>query len=191
LILLQAQANFCSPSPTSKIRGPGCKMGVFCNCFGRRPLRVDKHSKPGYARIVEAKDPPLRCSLPTEAAAISFRHRISETVRADDDAQFLSMRLISVDEKQSFEASVESLASSSQSSTISLPSTRVTGLTVLTDNTGASRESRRSHESGTTLGAPPSYSSRRFASHPQSNRSSWDQRHPVLAEDWFDQFRES
>ncbi len=165
-------------------------MGPFCDCFGRRPL-VQSYSKPGYARIVEAKGPPSYASLPIDVAIVSSRRRSWQTLRTDEDIRLLSPQLFAINEKEPLESSVESTPSSPQSSTISLPSTRVTVLTITTDNTGASQASRRSHESGATLGAPPSYNSRRSASYRRSNRSSWDQHHPVLAEDWFDQFRET
>lgn len=166
-------------------------MGLFCDCFRRRPL-VDAYSKPGYARMVEAKEPPSYSTLPIDVATVSSRRRCSwETIGADEDARLLSPALALIDEKEPLEPPVESSASSQRSSIISIPSTRVTARTITTLNTGASLASRRSHESGATIGAPPSYSSRRSASRQRSNRSSWDQRHPVLAEDWFDQFRES
>lgn len=164
-------------------------MGLFCICFRRR-FPADPYSKPGYARIVEAKEPLPYSSLPIDVAAVSFRRRSRETDGANEDARLLSSHLIVIDEKEPLGPNVESAASSPRSSTISLPSTRVTALTITTDNTGASHHSRRSHESGATLGAPPSYRSRRSATHQWSNRSSWDRQHPVLAEDWFDRFRE-
>lgn len=167
-------------------------MGIFCGCFRRRSL-VNPYPKPGYARMVEAKQPPPYCSLPPGLATVSLRRASWETERADEDARLLPPHLLMIDEKEPLEPpQVESTASSPRSSTISLPSTGVAALTVTTDNTGASYASQRSQESGvTTSGAPPSYRSRRSASQRYSNRSSWDRHHPVLAEDWFDQFWES
>jgi hypothetical protein len=164
-------------------------MSLFCGCFRRRPL-VDSYSKPGYTRIIEAKVPPSYSSLPVNAASLSSRRRSREGDHADEDARLLSQHLAFIDEKQPLELNIESRASSPASSTISIPSTRVTALSVTTNNTGASNRSRRSHESAATSRGPPSYTSRRVASHQRSNRSSWDRHHPVLAEDWFDQFRE-
>lgn len=171
-------------------------MGLFCGCFKRRPL-VNAYSKPGYTRMVEVKEPPPYSSFPAGIATVSSRGANWEIERAAEDARLLPsdhhhLLLLLLDEKAPLEPLVDAVASSSpRSSTISLPSTRVTALTVTTDNTGASHASRRSHESGATLGAPPTYRSRRSASHRHSSRSSWDQEHPVLAEDWFDQFGES
>lgn len=165
-------------------------MGLFCGCFKRRPL-IKAYSKPGYARMVEGKKPPSYSSLPAGIATVSFFRASWETERADEDARLLPSHLLPIDEKAALEPAVESVASSPCSSTISLPSTRVTALTVTTDNTGATHASRRSQESGVTFGAPPSYRSRRSIAQGQSNRSSWNQEHPVHAEDWFDQFRES
>jgi hypothetical protein len=173
-------------------------MGLFCGCFQRRPSADPSYPKPSYARIVEAKKcPPPYSSLPIDiATTVSCRRRSRErTDAANEGARLLpSSQLIDIDEKEALETSVDSsAASSARSSTISLPSSRVTALTVTTDHTGASNRSRRSHDSAatTTRGAPPSYSSRRSATHQRwSNRSSWDHHHPVQAEDWFDQFRE-
>jgi hypothetical protein len=166
------------------------KMGLFCDCFGRRS-DVKRYSKPKYARMVEAKEPPSYSSLPIDVVPVPNRPRSWEADRGHEDARLLSSPFMDIDEKQPLEPNIDSRPSSPRFSTISLPSTRITTRTITTNNTGTSVGSRRSHESGGTLGAPPSYSSRRPASNQQSNRSSWDQRHPVLAEDWFDQFRES
>jgi hypothetical protein len=166
-------------------------MGFLCDCFGRRPRTVTS-SKPGYARIVEASQPPSYSSIgiPIDLATLRSQRRSWATDAVNEDARLLSSHLIFPDEKEPLEPSVESAASSPRSSTVSLPNTLVTALTVTTDNTGASRGSVISHESRATIGAPPSYVSRRSASLQQSNRSSWDRNHPVLAEEWFDQFRE-
>ena len=163
-------------------------MGFLCGCFRRRPL-VDSYSEPGYIRISEAKAPPSYSSLPINAASISSRHCSRKADLTDEDARLLSPDIVFRDEKQPLDPNVESRAASPASSTISLPSTRVTVLSVTTNNTGASNRSRRSHESGGTCGAPPSYASRGAITHQHSNRASWDRQHPVLVEDWFDQFR--
>ena len=166
-------------------------MGLFCGCFGRRPV-AGSLAKPRYTQILEPKALPSYSSLPINTAILSSGRHSCAIDRADDEeAQLLSPDLIFLDEKQPLEPTIESRASSPASSTISLPSTRVTALSITTNNTGASHNSRRSHESRATDGAPPSYTSRRAASyHQRSNRSSWDRQHPVLAEEWFDQFRE-
>lgn len=165
-------------------------MGLFCDCFRRRSL-VDSYPKPGYARIVEGKEPPSHSFLPIDIATLSSRRRSWEIGSANDHSRLLPSHLTMINEKELLEPSLKSTTSSPRSSTISLPSTRVTtALTIITDNTSASHVSRRSHESGATFGAPPSYNSRRSTSRRRSNSSSWDRHHPVLAEDWFDQFRE-
>lgn len=162
---------------------------LWCDCFKRHSI-VKPHSKPSYARLVEAKKPPAYSSLPIDVATVSSHRSSWKADGVDEGARLLPPHLTVIDEKESLEAIVDSAASSPQSSTVSLPSTRITALTVTTNNTGASRASRMSHESGITFEAPPSYSSRRSVTLQPSNRSSWDRPHPVHAEDWFDQFRD-
>ena len=164
-------------------------MDLWCSCFGRRSV-VNSNPKSGYARIVEAKAPPTYSSLPVDVATVSSRRHSWDTDHANEAARLPSTQLTVIDEKELLESTIRSTAPSSRSSIISLPSTRVTAFTITTDNTGASHLSRRSYESEASRGAPPSYSSRRSASYRRSNHSSWDQHHPVLGEDWFDQFRE-
>lgn len=161
----------------------------LCDCFKRRSV-AKPHSKPSYARLVEAKEPPAYCSLPIDVATMAFRRSTWRTDGVDEDARLLPSHLTLIDEKEPLEPIDDSAASSPRSSTVSLPSTRVTALTVTTDNTGGSRVSRMSRESGITFEAPPSYSSRRSVTYQRSNRSSWDRQHPVHAEDWFDQFQD-
>lgn len=182
------QPSLWSPLNQKRIAVVG-EMGLFCGCFGRRPP-YGSNSKPGYTQILEAKAPPSYSSLPINSEILSSRRRNREDDEDDEDARLFSPHLTFLDKKQPLQPNIESAAASPASSTISLPSTRVTALSITTNNTGASHLSRRSHESEANSGAPPSYTSRRAATHQRSNRSSWDRQHPVLAEEWFDQFRQ-
>lgn len=122
-------------------------------------------------RIVEAKQPSPRTSISVPVYRAGQLRRPRR--RTTSSTPFLGF-----DEKHLLQEE-DTSCSSSQSSIVSIPSTRFTILTA--SRTGATASNRQSYDSN-TLGPPPSYHSRRTTSPSPSDGVILE--HPVMVPDW-------
>jgi hypothetical protein len=149
-------------------------LSKLCGCCQRSEGGAEAGDA-SYTRIVEAKCPSPRTSIPVPAhGAGQLRHPTRGTNSSDP--------LIEFDEKHLID---EERPSSSQSSIVSIPSTHITIMTA--SRNGASASNRQSYDSY-NLGPPPSYHSRRTASPSPSNDDMFPE-HPVMAPDWLERLR--
>jgi hypothetical protein len=175
---------------------PVATMGFFCCSSSDRPSKADAETR--HARLVtDARTPyprplPQQWDFPYQDSPPAYHDIAQQPLRSIDEKQALHFHM----SVQDAEASAP--PSSPRSSVISIPSTRLTGLTAAQTGESALTSRRQSLEQVSTRGSLPPYSGHAVRTPSPASLANVDGSerdevwtHPVMSDNWLQNLRQT